>query len=61
MTPSSYISITLWSSILIIIFGLLTKVFDNDFTTWILLIFLIVVGFLKWAIERSDFYHYKDR
>lgn len=51
MTLSQFVGATLWTSIIVIIFGVLFKFIDNNLTTWAMFIFLNIVGFFKLAFE----------
>lgn len=59
MNPSTFVSVTTWASILIMVYGILFKIFDNSFTTWFLFGFLCVMGVLKWLIDVSENYRSK--
>jgi len=45
MKPSIFVGLTAWGSILIVLFGVLFKFFDNNFTTWTIFAFFCIVGF----------------
>lgn len=40
---------TTWAAILLIIFGLLFNVIENNLTTWFFFVFLCVIGFFDYA------------
>lgn len=46
MNVSIFVAVTDWAGILAIIFGLLTGRLDNNFTTWFMFLFLVIVGIL---------------
>lgn len=42
---------SVWASILVIIFGVLSGWFDNTLTTWFLFTFLCIVGVLRASLN----------
>lgn len=44
MKTSQFVGITVWSSILLIIFGTMSGVFKSNFTTWFFFVFLCIVA-----------------
>lgn len=51
---SKFVGTTVWISLLIIIFGLVSGVFESNFDTWFCFVFLSVVGVLNALIEISE-------
>jgi len=45
---------TTWAAILLIIFGVLFKVIESNFTTWFLFAFLCVIGFFDFVDRIRD-------
>ena len=44
MKTSQFVGITVWASILIIVFGTMSGVFKSNFTTWFFFVFLCIVA-----------------
>lgn len=51
---------TTWSAILLIIFGVLFKVIESNFTTWFLFAFLCVIGFFDFVDRVGDRKRFRD-
>ena len=59
-TQDNLIRNTTWTAILLIIFGVLFKVIESNFTTWFLFAFLCVIGFFDYVDRRGDRKRFRD-
>lgn len=59
-TQDNLIRNTTWAAILLIIFGVLFKVIESNFTTWFLFAFLCVIGFFNFADRIGDRKRFRD-
>lgn len=51
MKSGNIMDITIWPAILILLFGVLFKLIDNDFTTWFAFTFLCMVGIARASVN----------
>lgn len=54
MKMYQFVGVTTWSSILIIIFGVLFGVIERDGVTWFVFAFLCVVGILNFLLGIAE-------
>jgi len=53
MNPKTFVQVTTWSAILLIIFGVLSGVIQQTPATWIFFVFLCIVGLFAALDGRS--------
>ena len=51
---NTFIRDTTWISILLIIFGMLTRILRNEFMTWFFLAFLCLIALVDWSERRRN-------